>query len=163
MNDYAFGETVEGKAASDVQRDLGLAPAMPPKGQHEIAFRVYADPVPCACEGFTERVGDLSILITRSLSLAGQTVFLDDILVHLNTAVTNRVDQDGMTDVSLVSDYGMLLARGSVSGNIVRFGKVRLQFSNVESETTLLIRAIAVNAAGFMPPGLISATVEIYI
>jgi hypothetical protein len=55
----------------------------------------------------------------------------------------------------------MLLARGFVSGNLVRFGKVRLQFSNVESETTLLIRAIAVNAAGLMPPALIAASVEI--
>jgi ppGpp synthetase/RelA/SpoT-type nucleotidyltranferase len=61
-------------------------------------------------EGKTERVGDFTVYTSKARFPAGSQSLMWDLVLYLNTPVTNRLGPDGITDVVAVLD-GVALTR----------------------------------------------------
>ncbi len=139
------------------ERLLPEAPSPTPNSDGaELSYHTYGHAVPVASEGYTERVGDIGIVLVRKGQVGSLSVELD-IKVYFPTAITNRLLADRTSDIKLFIDSGAFIGYGRVSGSEVSFAKVSASFLEGDRETTFVMKDALVNAAGLMSPAAITA------
>jgi hypothetical protein len=127
---------------------------------YDVTYRVIAEPVFVPIEGYTERTADLILNLSTESVLASTALPLT-VRVYVNTAVTNSLSPDGLSDAVLTSNTGATLADGRVAGNELTFEEVAAPCPRPGQETTLHIKNVVVNANGLVEPCMIHATVVI--
>jgi hypothetical protein len=145
-------EEMRSKASHQAEAEAGTT--------YNVTYRVIARPVFVASEGYTERTADLILNLSTESVLASTALPLT-VRVYVNTAVTNSLSADGLSDAVLISDTGTILANGRVAGNELTFKEVTVPCPRPGQETTLHIRNLVVNASGLREPCMINATVVI--
>jgi len=127
---------------------------------YDVTYRVVTRPVFVASEGYTERTADLILNLSAESVIASAALDLT-VRVYLNTAVTNSLSPEGLSDAVLTTDTGAILAYGKVAGNELTFKEVTVPCPRPGQETTLHIKNVVVNANGLREPCMINATVVI--
>jgi hypothetical protein len=108
----------------------------------------------------TEEISDVELVLFASQTILDKSLELR-VIISVNTAITNRVTTEGLSDAELVTASGKMLARAKVSGNNAVFEKVLVFFPATQRTANLRIRRLMVNASGLGQPSAIVAGVDV--
>ena len=102
-------------------------------------------------EGYTELLGEIGLMFSGGTPVSqGGSVHSLRLELFLNTVVTNRIDETGLSDAVLVRNDGFAGTRemrGRVYGNCITFDKVTVEAPGTDHTLSFSIRNIRANAS----------------